>query len=301
MHAPLRTSVATILAGLMVTGCGGGGGNPTSSAVTVVSASTVSFAAAPAPVPAPSPTPTPDVTLDTNVDAEALRRAPVALPPLNLSDMSLWNWGGRWHASEWGNGMSPIPWHYDRVVQPAGKDTLFTLDATGAPQLQAMGGTPVYTRGLWETEVTLPRLTDGVVVAPLWLWDDASRDEVDFEFAGRGGLDVTLHAAVNGQMRQDTVRLFAGRDMSGQRHRFGIRIDDQAGLVDMFVDGVRVHRWERSKMAFFVSRPLKPMIEMWAADPNNAGFVGWVGRWTGLPNGQPLRMTVHGFGYTAAI
>lgn len=230
-----------------------------------------------------------------------MRRASVALLPLDLSDMRLWNWNGRWHASEWANGMGPLPWRYDHVSQLNGKDTYFTLDVNGAPQLQAMGGTPVYSHGLWETEVTLPQLHDGVIVAPLWLWDDNSRDEVDFEFAGRNGLDVTLHAAVNGQMQQNTVRLLAGRNLSGQRHRFGIKIDDVAGLVDMFLDGVRVQRWDRSRMAFFVSHPLKPMIEMWATDPNNAGFVGWAGRWNGIEPDQSMQMTVHGYGYTAGL
>lgn len=277
--------------GTLLSACGGGGGAATSDAVAVVSG-LPRPSETPAPAPTPVPTPTP-------AGADASPKTATALPPLDLSDMRLWNYGGRWHASEWGNGMSPLPWRFDHVSQVAGKDTHFTLDANGAPELQAMGGMPVYARGMWEADVTLPELREGLVVAPLWLWDHDSREEVDFEYAGRNGLDVSLHAAANGQVQRDTVRLFAGRDMSGQRHRFGIRIDDKAGLVDMFLDGVRVHRWERSKMAFFVSRPLKPMIEMWAADPNNAGFVGWVGRWAGIAPGQSLRMTVHGYGYTA--
>ncbi|WP_425228662.1 family 16 glycosylhydrolase [Sphingomonas sp.] len=243
---------------------------------------------------------TPAAAASGDADAAALRRAVAPLPPLNLTDMRLWNYAGRWHASEWDNGMGPIPWRYNHIAQPSGGDTFFTLDANGAPQLQAMGGTPVYTRGLWETEVTLPQLRPGLIVAPLWLWDDASRDEVDFEFAGRNGLDVTLHAALNGQMQQSTVRLFAGRDMSGERHRFGIKIDDGAGTVDMFLDGALVQRWTRSAMSFFVSHPLKPMIEMWPADPNNGGFVSWAGRWTGIAAGDSLRMTVHGYAYSAA-
>ncbi len=233
------------------------------------------------------------------VSAAALPAPMPSLPPLDLSDMWLWNWNGKWHASEWGNGMSPLPWKYDHVSQPAKADTTFTLDAAGAPQLQAMGGTPPATSGLWEADVTLPKLKDGLIVAPLWLWEPNSRDEVDFEYAGRNGLDVTLHAAVNGAMQQNTVRLFAGRDMSGERHRFGIRINQAQGFVEMYMDGTRVHRWDRAGMAFFVSQPLKPMIEMWAADPNNGGFVYWAGRWQGLTVGERLAMTVHGYRYTA--
>lgn len=258
--------------------------------ITVVSAPA---SALPTPVPASVSAPAPDAAAGV---VAPVRLAP--LPPLDFSDMWLWNWSGKWHASEWGNGMSPIGWKFDHVQKQSTGDTVFALNAAGAPELQAMGGTQVYTRGLWEAEVTLPKLKDGLVVAPLWLWDSNSSDEVDFEFVGRKGLDVTLHAPVNGMMQQNTVRLFAGRDMSGERHRFGIKSDMQAGTVEMYMDGVRVHRWARGGMNFFISHPLKPMISMWAADPNNPWFVYWTGRWAGLAPGERLKMVVHGYKYT---
>lgn len=232
--------------------------------------------------------------------AQVAAPTPIAQPllPLDLADMSLWNWGGKWHASEWSNWMSAIPWKYANVTQPAGRDTYFRLDASGAPQLQAMNGTLATANGSWEADVTLPELHDGLIVAPLWLWDAGSRDEIDFEIAGRDGLDVTLHANLNGTMQRSSVRLLKGQNLSQQRHRFGIKIDQAAGFVDMYLDGVRVHRWNRAAMGFFVSQPLKPMIEMWAADPNNSGFVSWAGKWAGLAPGQSVNMTVHGFGYT---
>lgn len=240
----------------------------------------------PTPTPAPTPTPTPQPV------------AAARLLPLDLSDMRLWNWGGKWHASEWANNMGPIPWHYDRVRQPDGGDTYFRLDSAGAPELMANGGTPSHALGLWEADVTLPQLKDGLVVAPLWLYDGASRDEIDFEYAGRNGLDVTLHASLNGVMQYNTVRLFAGRDMSGERHRFGIKVDQPAGYVEMYLDGALVHRWSRAGMKFFVTHPVKPVISMWAADSSNSDFVSWVGRWGGLPANASLTMTVHGYGYT---
>lgn len=249
------------------------------------------------PIPIPTPTPTPKPT-PTLAPAVAAVPALATLKPIDLSDMRLWNYAGKWHASEWGNGMGPLPWKYDHVTQPTGTDTFFKLDAAGAPELQAMGGTPVSSRAMWEADVTIPKLKDGLVVAPLWIWDSGSSDEVDFEFAGRKGLDVTLHAPLNGYMQQNTVRLFAGRDMSGERHRFGIKVDTAAGYVEMYFDGVLVQRWDRSKMAFFVSHPMKPMFSVWAADPNNDGFVSWVGKWPGLAANETLTMTVHGYGYT---
>lgn len=245
------------------------------------------------------------LTMDSVRLAETVPAAvPVAtptatrLPPLDLADMALWNWGGRWHASEWGNGMGPLPWKYDHITQPGGTDTYFRLDAAGAPELQAMGGTAVYNRGLWEADVTAPTLKEGMVVAPLWLYDSNTGDEVDFEFVGRRGLDVSLHARVDGAVQRNTVRLFAGRDMSGERHRFAIKVDAPAGYVDMYLDGIRVHRWERATLGYMVANPLKPMMSMWAADPNNESFVYWTGRWTGLAPDESATMTVHGYGYS---
>ena len=220
------------------------------------------------------------------------------MPPLELSTLRLWNWDGKWIGAEWSNGNSPLPWRFNHISQPAKADTLLTLDAAGAPQLQGGGAMPARTEGLWEADVTLPQLRDGMVVAPLWVYDPASRDEIDFELAGRRGLDVTIHVYVNGVHKSNTVRLFAGTDLSGQRKRFGIRVDQAAGVIEMFVDGSRVHRWEKSTLGYFVARPLKPWFEMWAANPTNTGFVQWAGKWTPLAPGQAMTLRVHGYGFS---
>ncbi len=248
------------------------------------------------PLAAPGPVAATGAKTSLATAAVVVPAAP--LPPLDLSTLWLWNWGGKWIGSEWANGNSPLPWKFNHISQPAKADTLLTLDAAGAPQLQGGGATPARTDGLWETEVTLPQLRDGLVVAPLWLYDPASRDEIDFELAGKRGLDVTMHVYVNGVHKQNSVRLMAGTDLSGQRKRFGIKVNQASGFVEMFVDGARVHRWDKAALGFFVARPLKPWIEMWAANPANTGFVQWVGKWTPLSAGQVLTMRVHGYGYT---
>ncbi len=255
-------------------------------------------AAAAAPKPVPTILGIPAPALATPVAATPIATAPAALRPLDLSTMRLWNWGAKWIGSEWGNAMSPLPWKYSQISQPAAADTLLTLSAKGSAQLQGGGATAAMRDGLWETDVTLPRLKEGLVVAPLWLYDPASRDEIDFELAGRKGLDVTMHVYVGGVHKTSTKRLFAETDMSLQRKRFGVRVDQTLGAVEMFVDGKRVHIFERSKMGFFVSKPVKPWIELWAADPRNANFVAWVGKWPGLATGEALTMRVHGYGYT---
>lgn len=294
----VSTALSTVL---LLAGCGGGGG-AADTGVTVVAAPVAAASPTPAATPTPDPTPAPTATTaDADADAEAMakRVSTTKLPKLDLSDMRLWNWGGKWHASEWGN-WDPLPWRFDHVAQVANGDTYFRLDATGMPQLQGMDGAPRFNNGLWEADITLPKLRDGLVVAPLWLYDPASKDEIDFEYAGRNGLDLTLHAQVDGQMRKSSVRLYAGRDMSGERHRFAIRVDQTAGVIDMYIDGKRVHRFNR-KDGLFVSGPLRPFIEMWAANPERSDYVGWVGRWNGLAQGETLTMTAHGYVYSAGL
>jgi len=250
------------------------------------------------PLTTPVPAPVAGAKVAPAMVAPPIQKTIASLPPLDLSTTWLWNWGGKWVGSEWANVNSPLPWKFNHIKQLSKADTLLTLDAAGAPQLQGGGATPARTDGLWEAEVTLPQLREGLVVAPLWIYDSTSRDEIDFEFAGKRGLDVTMHVYVNGVHKQNTVRLFAGTDMSGQRKRFGIKVDQATGRVDMFLDGKQVHRWEKKTLGYFVSKPLKPWIEMWAANPSNNGFVQWVGKWTPLAPGQVLTMRVHGYGYS---
>lgn len=246
------------------------------------------------PAPTPTPTPTPAVTV------AATPKKLAKLAPLNLSDMWLWNWNGIWIGSEWSNVDSPIGWKHDHITQVENGNTRFKLDAAGAPEIQGGNGTAAYGRGLWETDVTLPTMKDGLVVAPLWLYDPSSKDEVDFEYAGRKGLDVTLHGKTpSGQITSQTVRLFAGRDMSGERHRFGIKVDETFGYVEMYFDGDLVQRWDKKTSSFFISHPLKPWIQMWATNPTNAGLVYWTGKWAGLAPKETLTMIVHGYGYSS--
>jgi hypothetical protein len=219
------------------------------------------------------------------------------LPPLDLSDMRLFNYNAPWTASEWANSGSKIPWHFDHVRQEGDTVTL-RLDARGAPQLQAVQGTKAALDGLWETDVTMPELREGVVVAPLWIYDQSTKDEVDFEFVGRRGLDVSMHAWPDGNHLTKTVRLFAGTDFSGRRICLGIKSEATTGKVEMLLDGKVVYTWKKSDLGFFVTHPMRPFIEMWAADPSNSGLVGWTGEFTGFKPDQSMLMTVHGYRYS---
>lgn len=220
------------------------------------------------------------------------------LPPLDLSGMRVFNYKAPWNASEWANSGSKIPWRFNHVRQD-GQIVTLRLDAQGAPQLQAVQGTKAELDGLWETDVTMPELREGVVVAPLWLYDQSTKDEIDFEFVGRRGLDVSMHAWPGGNHLYKTVRLFAGTDFSGRRLCLGIRSDATSGKVEMLLDGKVVYTWNKSDLGFFVSHPMRPFIEMWAADPSNSGLVGWTGEFTGFKPDESMLMTVHGYRYSS--
>lgn len=265
----------------------------TQSPVVVVPPPAITPAPVPTPAPAPAPTQAP-TPVPVVVVPPVTMPTVAALPAMDLSGFGLWNWDAVWFGSEWGNNLGPIPWKNDHIAR-VGTDTVLTMDANGAPQLQGMNGTVAHTAGLWEAEVTLPTFHDGVVVAPLWIYNDGNKDEIDFEFAGRGGLDVTMHVYVNGQDQRVSKRYFEGQDLSGQRHRFGIEV--KPDVVNMWFDGKVLHTFEKAKQTSFVSAPLKPWIELWAADPNNSGFVSWVGKWLGLKPGESMKMIVHGYGF----
>ena len=198
-----------------------------------------------------------------------------------------------WMASEWAS-MGPAPFRFDHVAAN-GSDVVMFTDADGGPELKSydFASGADKTSGLWEVDVTLPPMRDGLIVAPIWLYNQDGGHEIDFEFAGRKGLDVSVHV---GTASVASDRLHAGEDWSGQRHRFGIKMNQAARWAEMYIDGVMVKRFDGS--TGFPDKPMRPIIEMWAADPNNGGFVGWAGKWIGVAPDETLVMTVHGYRYT---
>lgn len=262
-------------------------------------ATTTSAVVLPSPTASATPVAQPTSAAATLAGAGRTTAALAKLPPLDLSDMRLWNYGGKWHASHWASALSFTPWKFDRVTKATNGNVRFTLNSTGAPELKAERGIVAARDGLWETEVTLPTMRDGLVIAPLWLYNNGTKDEIDFEFAGRKGLDVTVHKYVNGLHLSKTVRLFAGVDMSGQRKRFGIEVSQAQGTIRMYVDGALVYTFEKQKLGFFPTSEFRPLISMWPARSDWSNFVQWVGRWTPLKANQQIVLVAHGYGYTA--
>src|SRR5579863_6977632 len=189
------------------------------------------------------------------------------LPPLSLAGIGLYKYTAPWTASNWANAGSTIPWRYDHVNQVGHKVTL-RLDSSGAPELQATQGTVPHTSGLWQVDVTMPQhMREGVVVAPLWLYDSASKDEIDFEIVAARQLTVSLHSWPGGVHMRQTVAVIPNVDFSGRRLCLGINLRPAAGKIEMRANGQVIYTWDRSKMNFFVSHPVRPWIELWAANP----------------------------------
>jgi hypothetical protein len=220
------------------------------------------------------------------------------LPPLNLSGMGLYNYKAAWTASNWANAGSTIPWVYSHVKQ-SGNQVLERLDATGAPELQAVQGTPARTSGLWQVDVTMPlKMREGVVVAPLWLYDNISKDEIDIEFVAARALTVSLHSWPGGVSKSQTVAVISNFNFSGRRLCLGINVHPTGGLIDILADGQVIYTWNRSKMSFFVNHPLRPWLELWAANPANTGLSAWTGKFAGFAAGDSMTLTVNGYSYT---
>lgn len=217
-----------------------------------------------------------------------------SLPPLDLSDMRLWNWQGLWHASEWDHAFSDVPWRFNRITQEASGDTIFKLDAMGAPELQAINQT-AHKKGLWEVDVTLPNEASGLAIAPLWLYDKSSKDEIDFEFVGTKGLQVNIHSYSTGKHVQAPVMLAGTSGWSGRRVLFGIRTDIDAGRIDLLINGEVVHTYYRSvNPEAFPKTALKPVISMWPAKSGLGWAEAWLGKWAG----EPTTMVVHGYRFS---
>lgn len=243
--------------------------------------------------PAPVPSEAAGFAPPVGGAAQGRQQSGGGLPPLDY-DAYLWNFDARWFASEWNNAFSQIPWRYDHVFR-RGSDLVFRLDSSGSGQVKPGNATRRYTAGLWEADVTVPPFRSGIVQAPLWLYNDQTKDEIDFEFGGEKGLFITMHVHTGGYRKH-------GAHIPGVqpgRHRFGIKMDQARGYVEMYVDGRMVHRMDRATSPGFVSSPMGPIFELWAVHPDQAGFVSWVGPFAGMRGGDNMEMVLHGYRYTA--
>lgn len=213
------------------------------------------------------------------------------LAPIDLNDMKLWNWEGRWHASHWDNPWSSTPFSFDHVQQDEAGNTHLIFDAEGAPELRAQRGHPFSTKAYYEVDVTVPELRSGLVVAPLWLWNNDTKDEVDFEFVGDQYLQTTVHSYRSGSHKTQVHKFYG--DFSGRRMRFAIETDLAEGRIDMLVNGEIIHTYYNNTNAFPTGK-MRPVMSMWVGDQVDWAEP-WTGPWGGLKDDEQIVMTVHGY------
>ncbi len=244
-----------------------------------------------------STAPQADADSEVEVTADRIRQPlpepnmRLRLPRIYLSDMQPWNWNGMWHASEWANGDSTIPWKYGRVRQAFGGDTHFILNASGAPELKAQRGHPEWTKGMYEVDVTIPDMRSGLIASPIWLYNDRTEESIAVQIIGKRHLQITINGAPDGVRKAEEFRLPG--DFSGRRMRIAIRRHATLGLIDVFIDGELVHGFNEESPAFPRSA-MRPIISMHAADKHGWARQ-WAGKWEPLSSGDRIRMTVHGY------
>lgn len=213
------------------------------------------------------------------------------LPRLYLADMQPWNWNAMWHASEWANGDSTIPWKYGRVRQGFGGDTHFILNADGAPELKAQRGHPEWSNGMYEVDVTIPEMRPGLIAAPIWLYNDTTKESIAVQIVGKRHMQFTIHGISEGVAKSEEYRL-AG-DYSGRRMRIAIRRHTDLGLIDIFIDGELAHSFNEESPALPRSA-MRPIISLYAGD-KHGWSKNWAGEWQPLMRGEKIDMTVHGY------
>lgn len=217
------------------------------------------------------------------------------LARINLGDMQPWNWNGTWHASEWANGDSTIPWKYGRVRQAFGGDTHFVLNASGAPELKGQRAHPELRNGLYEVDVTIPTMRPGLIATPIMLFSDKTQESIAVQVVGQRKLQFTIHGAEEGVRKTENFTL-AG-DYSGRRMRIAIRRHADLGLIDLFIDGELAHSFTEASPAL-PNSAMQPVISLYAGD-KHGWSKQWAGEWQPLASGEQIRMTVHGYRVTA--
>lgn len=228
--------------------------------------------------------------------AAGLMTAQAQPPPPPLPDFSgvtlrLWDWSAPMAPSQWSEPkLGGYDWRVDHATVRGGELLLSVSErASGQVQTNAAAAS---SSALWEVDVTVPPMRDGLIAAPLWTFNADTFDEIDFEVVGRKGLQLTVWSAVDGRHTSVWSRQVIDGDLSGRRYRLGIAYE--AGeRIRFYIDGRQVAevRPEDAPLGF-PSTPQKPYFDLWVANGLNPG---WAGRWSPLRSGERLTMRLHGY------
>ena len=225
--------------------------------------------------------------------AATIQAPPVSdpLPDFSGYSLKLWDWTAPMAPSEWSEPkLGGYDWRVDHAIIADG-DLNLSVSERASGQVQTNGAANA-TNALWEVDVTLPLMRDGLIAAPIWTFNSKTFDEIDFEVVGRTGLHLTVWTAVGGRHTAVWSDLVIRGDLSGRRFRLGIAYE--AGKrIRFFVDGRVVADIGPEDMSQgFPTTPQKPYFDLWVA---NGLDPAWAGRWSPLPRGERLTMRVHGY------
>ena len=216
------------------------------------------------------------------------------LPDWSKVKLQLWQYNNPFVPSQWGEPkLGGYDWKAANAKIVDGELQL-TVSEKASAQVIA-GGKSDLSKAKWEVDVTLPTMKPGLIAAPLWTFNDKAHEEIDFEFVGTKGLQLTVWANVNNQHKAVWVKWPLEGDLSGKRYRLGIEYE--AGKQIVFsVDGKEVATVTPADTAggAFPSKPMKPYLDLWVG----AGSVmdpGWAGRWEPMAPTEKLVMTIHGY------
>lgn len=214
-----------------------------------------------------------------------------SLPDFSAITLRLWDWSAPMAPSQWSESkLGGYDWRADHAVVRDGELRL-SVSEKASGQVQT-NDSAASSSALWEVDVTIPQMRDGLVAAPLWTFNDDTFDEIDFEVVGRKGLQLTIWSAVDGKHTTVWSRQIIEGDLSGRRFRLGIGYAAGERVV-FFIDGQRVAEVTPADAPQgFPSTPQKPYFDLWVANGLNPG---WAGRWTPLQSGERLTMRLHGY------
>lgn len=230
-----------------------------------------------------------------------------ALPSFKGLDImgSLWQWEAPFFPLAWGPEpqMAPAVWKAENLRLGPGGELIISVTDAAAGGLKA-GNKSKYLKALFEADVTFGPEVPGLVQAPLWLYNDDTADEIDFELVGAaGGLQIATHSGTqfdqskdkNGVALPATV-LPAGQ--AGKRMKLGIEYHAGDKAV-LYIDGKEVARRTASQYApgVFPKSPLGAIFNSWPTNASDPNLTNWTGVWKGT-QGKVLETIIHGYRVT---
>ncbi|EYD78357.1 calcium binding protein hemolysin protein, putative [Rubellimicrobium mesophilum DSM 19309] len=202
-----------------------------------------------------------------------------------------------WLVSNWGNELTSIQdWQADNVYKTPDGGVSLVLDGTGINKPYAGGeikSADIDTTGTWSWTAQAPQIVKGAIFG---MFLRSHRDysdrpvEFDWEFVGRYGttaVKVTVHMyEEDGSHISNLAQTFVdlGFDASKGFHTYTTTVTGTSAVF--MVDGKVVHTFDKDDMpdGVWYSAPMRSYANLWATDPDKAG-------WSGVFTGDYLPIT----------